>query len=191
MANNYTSSSIEVIAIINATIDLEKGYTNDPDDAGGETNFGITKSVARAYGYKGEMRDMLREVAIQIYKRRYWHDPGLDAIAKYGRIAVRVFDFGALAGQATSIKILQRCLNVLNRREKDYPDIIVDGRLGILTANALHAFAGKRGDEGLKVIVGMITALQSAYLIECAENKESNEKYLYGWQLNRAIGTIM
>ncbi|MCW8621188.1 glycosyl hydrolase 108 family protein, partial [Acinetobacter baumannii] len=36
----------------------EGGYINHPSDPGGETNYGITKSVARQYGYKGSMKDI-------------------------------------------------------------------------------------------------------------------------------------
>jgi len=41
--------------IINQIIDVEGGYVNDPSGSGGETNFGITEAVARAYGYAGAM----------------------------------------------------------------------------------------------------------------------------------------
>ena len=39
--------------IINAIIDREGGYVDEPDDSGGETNYGVTKAVARANGYRG------------------------------------------------------------------------------------------------------------------------------------------
>ena len=54
--------------IINHVIEIEGGYVDDPSDSGGETNYGITKAVARRYGYAGHMRDLPREVAYQIYE---------------------------------------------------------------------------------------------------------------------------
>ena len=37
---------------------IEGGYSNDPQDPGGETMYGITARLARAYGYTGAMRDL-------------------------------------------------------------------------------------------------------------------------------------
>jgi lysozyme family protein len=34
-------------------IDVEGGYTNNPDDSGGETMWGVTIAVARRNGYTG------------------------------------------------------------------------------------------------------------------------------------------
>lgn len=41
---------------MDATFQHEGGYVNNPNDRGGETNWGITIAVARAYGYTGPMR---------------------------------------------------------------------------------------------------------------------------------------
>jgi lysozyme family protein len=61
---------------------IEGGFVNDPNDAGGETNFGITKAVARANGYSGAMRDMTRGQALAIYRAEYWARPGFQAIGE-------------------------------------------------------------------------------------------------------------
>jgi lysozyme family protein len=58
--------------IIDNIIELEGGYVNDPSDSGGETNYGITKKIAVAYGYTCEMIDMPVEVAFDIYASMYW-----------------------------------------------------------------------------------------------------------------------
>ncbi len=50
----------------------EGGYSNNPDDPGGKTMWGITATVAREAGYKGDMRDMSRESAKQIAYDKYW-----------------------------------------------------------------------------------------------------------------------
>ena len=50
----------------------EGGYVNHPSDPGGETNWGVTRNTARAYGYNGDMRAMTREQAKPIYKTGFW-----------------------------------------------------------------------------------------------------------------------
>ena len=52
----------------------EGGYTNDPDDPGGETNFGISK---RAYP-RENIKTMTRERAAELYKRDYWIPSGAE-----------------------------------------------------------------------------------------------------------------
>jgi lysozyme family protein len=52
----------------------EGGYSNDPNDPGGETMWGITKRVALEEGYTGEMRDLPLDTARAIARKRYW-DP--------------------------------------------------------------------------------------------------------------------
>lgn len=47
----------------------EGGYSNDPRDPGGETNFGISK---RAYPNE-DIKNMTRTHAAELYKRDYWN----------------------------------------------------------------------------------------------------------------------
>lgn len=75
------------------------GYVNHADDRGGETNFGITVSVAKAAGWTGPMRDLPRTLAIDIYRRRYWTKPGLDKVATVmPGVAAELFDTGVNMG---------------------------------------------------------------------------------------------
>lgn len=56
---------------LNRLAKFEGGYVNDKDDKGGETNWGISKAVAREYGYKGEMKDLSKKTANNIYYNLY------------------------------------------------------------------------------------------------------------------------
>ena len=57
---------LDVEALVERVIDREGGYVNNAADKGGPTNFGITEAVARAQGYRGSMRSLRREEAVDI-----------------------------------------------------------------------------------------------------------------------------
>lgn len=88
----------------------EGGYSNHPDDPGGETMWGVTIAVARANGYSGRMRDMPREVAKAIYRAQYWTKVQADAMPF--AVAFQVFDAAVNHGTGQAAKFLQRAVGV-------------------------------------------------------------------------------
>ena len=164
----------------------EGGYVNDPRDSGGETNFGITVAVARAFGYAAPMRDMTREQAKQIYKARFWDALRLDDVAALSEsIAVELFDTSVNQGTQRSGEYLQRALNVLNNGGQLYADITVDGRIGAMTVACLREYLGRRGPRGELVLFRALNALQGAFYIDLAERRAKDEAFVFGWLLNR------
>lgn len=183
---------MKIEEFIDDLIEREGGYVNDPNDSGGATKYGITKTVAYNNGFRGDMSELPLELAKEIYRKEYWFDPKFDKIAEIDEsMGEMLLNFGVLAGPMTATKMLQRAINVLNRQATDYPDINCDGVLGPLTLNALRIFVGKRGSEGKKVARGMLAAQFSVYLIECAERNPKNEMFQYGWQLMRVMGAFI
>lgn len=165
---------------------VEAGYANDPLDSGGETIWGITKAVARAFGYEGAMSLMTREQAKAIYRKRYWDSMLLDRIeALAGNVAAELFDTGVNQGVEAASRYFQRALNVLNQNGKMYPDIAVDGRIGDMTIAAFREFLRERGARGAVVMFRALNSLQGAKYIELAEAREKDERFVYGWLLNR------
>lgn len=172
--------------IINGIIEREGGYVNDASDSGGETMYGITKSVAYAYGYSGDMKNLPRDTAFKMYSSMYWDKMRLDDIeALSSRIAEEVADTGVNMGTKRAGIFLQRSLNVLNNRETHYKDLVVDGVVGEKTIVALKSFLRVRGGDGEKVILRAIMSLKGAFYIELAERREKDEKFVFGWLLNR------
>lgn len=175
-------------ALVEGVLGREGRYTNDPNDSGGETNWGITASIARAFGYTGAMRDMSRAQAVEIYRQRFWLQPRFDQVhASDPALAARLLDIGVNCGPGTAGKFLQRALNVLGDNGKYYGHLTVDGGIGAVTIQALRLFYSARGADGRAVLLSMVVAQQSVYYIECAENRSANEDFEFGWQLNRAL----
>jgi lysozyme family protein len=167
---------------------IEGGYTNDPSDSGGETNHGITIAVARAHGYFGPMKDMPRDEAVRIYHEHYWTPLALSTIAGLSKpIALELFDTEVNLPSGMAAKFLQRSLNVLNQGATLFKDIPVDGLIGAVTVATLRDYLGRRGGDGHTVLLRALNALQGTYYIELAERREKDEKFVYGWLLQRVV----
>lgn len=172
--------------LIEGVIDREGGYSNHSADRGGATIYGITEAVARSNGYVGPMRLMPRDEAIAIYRRLYWLKPRFDELCGVSpRIAAELFDSGVNMGPAVAITFLQRALTALNREQRDYPDLLPDGRIGPATLGALTSFLELRKNGGEKVLLRALDALQGERYLRLAERRPANEMFLYGWLANR------
>jgi lysozyme family protein len=107
----------------------EGGYSDNPVDPGGPTNFGITLATLRADPNltAEDVKKLARAVAREIYRTAYWNrmqcgalPPGLD---------LEVFDFGVNSGPAESVKTLQGLVGVTQ-----------DGSVGPITLAAVRQF---------------------------------------------------
>lgn len=164
----------------------EGGYVNDPRDSGGETNWGVTVAVARAFGYTGPMASMTRDQACAIYKARYWDALRLDDVAALSeQVAGELFDTAVNQGTGRAGEYLQRALNVLNNGAALYQDIEVDGRVGPITVACLREFLARRGQLGVVVMLRALNCLQGAFYINLAETRPKDEAFVFGWLSNR------
>lgn len=172
--------------LIEGILAREGGYVNDPRDAGGETNWGITVAVARANGFTGPMRSLTKAQARDIYFRLYVQKPGFNAVMPLSEaIAEEMVDTGVNMGPGKAAEFAQIALNGLNNGGKDYADIKEDGAFGPGSLRALTAFLSKRGKEGEEVFVKALNCLQGARYIELARLRSANEAFLYGWLRTR------
>lgn len=177
---------MSIQSIIDGVIAKEAGYVDNPNDRGGKTNFGITDKVARAAGYTGDMRDLPRQLAFEIYTKDYVIAPGFDKIAAVSmEIAEELIDTGVNMGPGLPGPWLQRILTMLNAQGKMYTDLVVDGQIGPATISALRAQIAKRGKDGVTVILRMLNAMQCVRYIEITESRPQNRAFLFGWILGR------
>jgi len=171
-------------AAIERILNKEGGYVNNPNDSGGETNYGITESVARRAGYKGTMKAMPKELAIEIYANRYLDRIKFDDIAKVApSVAMRLSDVAVNMGVKRAGIFLQTILNVMNNQQQYWADIEEDGIIGDVTVNTLCMYISKRGSHGSKVLCASIFALQLHFYINLAKDRQKDETFLYGWLL--------
>ena len=172
--------------LIDDVIGREDGYTHHPADRGGATRWGISEAVARAHGYRGEMRAFPREEAVAMYRRTYWVRPGFDRIGDLAPdIASELFDTGVNMGPGVAVSFLHRALNALNRGASDYADIVPGVRIDDATVAALTTFLAKRAPHGERILIKALEALQGERYLDLAERRPANEAFLYGWLANR------
>lgn len=168
--------------VIDAVLRAEGGYVNDPADAGGETNFGITVAVARANGYAGAMRDMPESVARAVYTARYIAEPKFDQVlAIHAGVGAELIDTGINMGPHRAAEFLQRCLNGFNDTGARYSPLFVDGRLGALSLGALTAYLKWRGQEGAMVLLRALNGVQTERYLAITEANTTQRRFLYGW----------
>ncbi|MDZ7906021.1 MAG: holin-associated N-acetylmuramidase [Cypionkella sp.] len=119
----------------------EGGYVNDPDDLGGETNFGVTIGTMRRLGRDlnrdgrvdgRDMRALTAAQAADIYIQHYFIQPRISELP--AQLQASVFDMYVNAG-SNAVKILQRLLTQMG-----YP-CADDGVIGPATTRAAQMAA--------------------------------------------------
>lgn len=177
---------MSVKSIIDCIVTREGGFVDNPNDKGGPTCWGITEAVARQNGYAGAMSELPMDFAIALYERRYVIEPGFAPIIRLSdKIAEELVDTGVNMGPSIPCHWLQRILNALNRQQKDYPDVEVDGVVGPATIRALDCLLAARSYEGELAVLRLLNCLQGVRYLELAEAKETQENFLFGWIMNR------
>ena len=150
--------------------EVEGGYTNDENDRGGATNFGITHDDAEKYlGYTGDMRDFKKSDAEKIYKKVYYLGNKLDKVIN-DKVALSIFDWAVNSG-GRGIKKAQIVAN------KFGANLVIDGIVGNKTLEAIN---GINPEAFLKEYHEM----QRAFYKNLAAKDITQEDFLKGW-LNR------
>ena len=136
----------------NITMGHEGGYSIDPDDAGGETYKGISRRYNPQWGgweIIDTMKDhaefpsvlnklpQLQDSIHDFYKKYYWDSNKLDEVQDQP-IADEMFDTAVNMGRSRAAKFLQETLNYLNRNERLFDDLDVDGHIGPASLRALN-----------------------------------------------------
>ena len=156
--------------IFDYLLKVEGGYSNDKNDKGGETTWGITKEEARDFGYKGSMQDLTKDFAKNIYLKKYYLGNKLDKVAN-DKVALSICDWAVNSGK-NGIKNAQIAINQLTNANLD-----ADGIIGNKTLEALNATDPEK-------FLRIYHDLQRIYYRSKVADDKTQEKFLAGW-LNR------
>ena len=144
----------------------EGGYVDDPDDLGGETNYGITK---RRYPNE-DIKNLTVLRAKELYYRDFYKPLNLYYIENE-LLALHIFDMAVNAGKRTAIKLLQDILFGCKP----------DGSIGPMTAQAV-SYADITTN-----LVDVYKAKRIEYYYKVSLRR-NNKKFLKGW-VNRVNNT--
>lgn len=140
-------------------------FTDDPDDRGGATKYGITQ---RSYPDL-DIRNLTEQQAREIYKRDFWDRVRGDDISSQA-IAENIFDTSVNMGVRTGSRLAQLALGI-------EPS---DGIIGSESLKVINT-----ADESL-FIANFTIAKIARYAHICNRDK-TQKKFLLGW-INRALG---
>jgi len=157
----------------------EGGFSNDADDPGGATKWGITEAAARRNGYKGKMAELPYDTAEHIYRKDYWDPLALDYVNDQD-IANQLFQAAVNQGAGLWQHNLQRICNAVLWEN---PQLSLDGIIGTATLAAVEKIlTDKKSKAELSMHVYLFQVRRYDEIIE----KNTNlTKYRNGW-LNRA-----
>lgn len=153
-------------------LNFEGNYSDDPNDRGGKTKFGITEVTARKAGYKGDMKNLSLAMAKKIYYDLYWKQWNYHKI-KDQRIAIEMFDQAVNMGPVTANKNLQKAYNLLNKGKAG--DLAVDGIIGPMTLTYINRYPYKTD------LLQLLNVLQAKHYIDIIEANPSQKKFFRGW----------
>lgn len=156
----------------------EGGYSNDKDDKGGATNYGITQGTLNAaYNDKivthNNIKKLKKDEAKKIYEVRYWKPSKADIMSV--PLCILHFDAAVNHGTGGAGKLLQRTLN-------DYgASLTIDGVVGEKTIKALKS---KDDKYGVLILSRKYCDEREKYYYSIVAANPSQNKFLKGW-LNR------
>jgi lysozyme family protein len=146
--------------IIEVVLHHEGGYVNDPDDPGGETNFGVAKRSHPDV----DIKNLTKDGAKEIYKETYWDRNKVESLPENLRHIA--FDMYVNQGKSRGVKILQQAANAKGAGLK------VDGGLGPMTLKAITES---------NVELERVRAYRIKYYADLVTRKPDLEKFYFGW----------
>jgi len=158
------------------TLVNEGGYTNDPNDPGGPTNFGITQHDYAVFKGRSvsaaEVKAMTLADAKTIYRTKYWNTLSLDYINDRA-IATCMFDEGVNFGISIAAKFAQQICKVS-----------ADGHIGPISIAAIN---GSTEQVFIPAFVDLCKARYKSLLW-----KPSNWTFYKGWmaRANRLLSLM-
>jgi lysozyme family protein len=164
-AGSYPPAFARAVALL---LVAEGGYSCNPADPGGETNFGICK---REYPHT-DIKSLTRDDAIAIYFRDWWRRYCYSDLP--GPIGAKLFGLAVNMGPERATRCLQRALRACGRRVEEDALVGDATRAAAAAVNQIALMAALRSE-----------AAGYYRLLVASKQQNRSSQFLNGW-LNRA-----
>jgi lysozyme family protein len=173
---------------VNYILKYEGGLSDNPNDAGGITNMGISFRFLKAlenpkrYGFdhtinEDDIRQLTLYQAKAIYYGEFWQHAPFDRINNQA-VVNYLFDIAINSGIATAIKMAQRSCWAI---AKDRAIVLEDGIMGNATIDAINHCSF--------FILPVLRSERAAFYRLIVERNPSQQEFLMGW-LKRAYQEV-
>jgi len=163
------------------TLGIEGEISNHPLDPGGLTYKGISRVYWPEWkGWKYIDREEVPpiESVEKFYRKNFWNRIQGEALSKVNvEVAMEVFDTAVNISVYKGCKILQEALNLLNRNESLWDDLVCDGIVGSETISALTSC---NYDLRILKLLKVLNHLQAEHYINLMRRHPEREEFV-GW----------
>lgn len=176
------------LVAFNRTLGHEGGLSNHAADRGGLTKYGVTAATWRAYCAEVRPLDLrsVAEITLEdaqaVYARGYWSPLGLDAVEDVD-VAAEIFDTAVNCGPGRAAEIAQEAVNLL--RPESVGALVVDGRMGPLTRQALNALV-RLGHK--QALIAALNFYQASHYVGIIRRDPSQRVFVRGWMKRAFAG---
>lgn len=164
------------------TAGFEGGWSDDPNDRGGKTKYGITEKTWLAHhaGHPPCRIDQITPVDAQdIFFEDYWCKSGcnrLEATSAPQALLNALFDAAVHHGPRTAAKMLQEAFNLVCY---NWALLVVDGDIGPRSINSIDSFCRKV--EYGAALCGAMAYVRGKKFAEIQERDKSQREYIGWW----------
>jgi lysozyme family protein len=152
---------------LHSVLKYEGGYSNDKDDAGGPTNFGITEETARSAGFIGDMQNITIDQAKSIYRANYWDKLKLDEIAIVSQpLSAELFESAVNCGVVRVANWFCTAVQIIANSGTNYPEAVE---------------YAKNTPSDCPVLTRIMNVMQGNHYLTLVQKNEKYRKFIRGW----------
>jgi lysozyme family protein len=158
----------------------EGGFSDNPADRGGSTNFGISSAFLESIGSDKTPEELTQDEARELYQHYFWTPVQGDDLPP--PVALVIFDMAVNSGVKTAVRRLQYVLN-------NYQGADLDGVMGPRTLSAAQIAYHLYN----KIFLGELLNSRREYYADLIRKNPSQGVFARGWnnRLNKLLTEML